>query len=182
MDTAIARPQLRSHPHPPRRNRDRDLVAFVGRHGVVTIDHVMAALGVGRTSAYRRTSACIEARLLERFELLRLEPSLLRATRTGLRYAGLGLPPAVVSPGSLDHRLRSASTAQLLTREFDPATILSERDLILAERIEGKPIFSARLPAPRLHRPDLAVQTDDRTIAIEVELTPKAPRRLAADC
>jgi hypothetical protein len=181
MGTATLHPRLASRPHRPRQNRDRELVDFVGRHGVVTIDHVMAALGVGRTAAYRRTSACIEARLLERFELLRLEPSLLRATRIGLRYAGLGLPPAVVSPGSLDHRLRSASTAQLLAQEFSPTSILTERDLILTERIEGKPIFSARLPgSPRLHRPDLAVRGDDRAIAIEVELTPKAPRRLAA--
>jgi hypothetical protein len=31
-----------------------------------------------------------------------------------------------------------------------------------------------------LHRPDLAVRDDGRTMAIAVELTPKAPRRLAA--
>jgi hypothetical protein len=34
--------------------------------------------------------ACIERGLLERLDLLTDEPSLLRATRDGLRYAGLG--------------------------------------------------------------------------------------------
>jgi hypothetical protein len=162
------------------RNRDHELVAYVGRQGVVTIDHVMAALGVGRTAAYRRTSACIEARLLERFEFPRVEPSLLRATRRGLRYAELALAPVVVSRGSLEHRLRCASAAQLLTAEFDPTEILSERELIAAERLRARPTFTSRLLGPRPHRPDLAVLTPERAIAVELELSPKSPRRLVA--
>ena len=45
----------------------------------------MAALGVRRAQAYRRVAACIERGLLERLDLLTDEPSLLRATREGLR-------------------------------------------------------------------------------------------------
>jgi len=143
----------------------------------------MAALGVGRTAAYRRVAACIEGGLLERLDLLRAEPSLLRASRAGLRYAGLGLAPAVVSPGSVDHWLRCATTALKLGEEFGAECVLSERALWLAERIEEQPIVSAQvgeLPSggPRLHRPDLAILTEERPIAVEVELTPKAPRRL----
>ncbi len=163
--------------------RDRELVRFVGRHGAVAIEHVMAATGVGRTAAYRRVSACIERGLLERLELLRGEPNLLRATREGLRYAGLGLSVAVVSPGSVDHWLRCATTALLLGEQFGHGQVLTERELRAAERIEGGPIASAKvgeLPsgAPRLHRPDLVVLTEERPTAVEVELTPKAPRRL----
>lgn len=188
------RPQLIRLPL-KRGSRDRELLRYVGRHGLVSIEHVMAALGVGRTAAYRRVAACIEAGLLERLDLLRSEPSLLRATRAGLRYAGLGLPLAVVSPGAVDHWLRCATTAQRLAAEFGAERILTERELALHERIEGKPIASARLGenpdgSPRLHRPDLAVlppvtypvSIEDwrirRPIAVEVELTPKAPRRL----
>ena len=79
--------------------RDRELLRFVGRHGAVSIEHVMAALGTGPTMAYRRVAACVERGLLVRLPVLRDEPSLLVATRDGLRYAGLGLPVAVVSPG-----------------------------------------------------------------------------------
>ncbi len=166
-----------------RQTRDREVVRFVGVHGAVAIEHVMAALGVGRTAAYRRVAVCIEGGLLERLDLLRGEPSLLRATRAGLRYAGLGLGPAVVSPGSVDHWLRCATTALELGEEFGPVRVRSERELVLAERIEERPIASAQvgeLPsgAPRLHRPDLAIFTEERPIAVEVELTPKAPRRL----
>jgi hypothetical protein len=167
------------------RSRDLELVRFVGRHGVVAIEHVMAALGIAQAAAYRRVAACIERGLLERLHLLCGEPSLLRATRAGLRYAGLGLPVPVVSPGAVDHWLRCASTAQRLAAEFGADRILTERELRLLERLEGRPIASAKLgelPSghSRLHRPDLVVFADQGVIAIEVELTPKAPRRLLA--
>jgi hypothetical protein len=163
--------------------KDHELVNFVGRHGVVCIEHVMATLGVRRAQAYRRVATLIEAGLLERLDLLSAEPSLLRATRDGLRFAGLGLPLAMVSPGEVDHYLRCASTALLLAERYGEERILTERELAFLERVEEHPIASARLGelpsgAPRLHCPDLAILTEDRPIAIEVELTPKAPHRL----
>jgi hypothetical protein len=217
----------------PPRSRDHELVSYVGRHGVVSIRHVMAALGVGQASAYRRVAACIDRGLLERLQLLRREPNLLRATRAGLSYAGLGLPVAVVSTGAVDHWLRCASTAAQLVDEFGPERVITERELRMMERLEGRPVASAKLgelPSghPRLHRPDLVVlpvghpliskfpypsapqgpssprtqggwqgeRTDscvtrsrptedtgmrsgpEALIAVEVELTPKAPQRL----
>jgi hypothetical protein len=217
-------------------NRDRQLVRFVARHGIVSIEHAMRELAVGRTAAYRRVATCIGAGLLERLELLRDEPSLLRATREGLRYAGLeGLKVAEVSPGGVEHWLRCTSTAQLLAAHFGPERIRTERELVFAEHLAERPIASAvmgRLPngKPRLHRPDLVIlpadpgdagsasdwghawpsrsrtqgarrgertdvrdqagRTEDaemrratrviQPIAVEVELTPKAPRRLEA--
>ena len=164
-------------------SRDHDLVRFVGRRGGVAIEHVMAALGIGRTMAYRRVAACVERGLLERLDLVRAEPTLLRATRAGLRYAGLGLALAQVSPGSVNHWLTCASTAQRLGDEADPELVVSARELLLAERIEGRPIASAKVGehpdgSARLHRPDLAILAGERPIAVEVELTPKSPDRL----
>lgn len=165
------------------RTRDRELVRYVGRHGVVSIAHVMQAMGVGRTAAYRRVAACVERGFLERFDLLRCEPPVLRATREGLRFAGLGLPVATVSPGGVDHWLRCASTALALEERFGPERVLTERELVFVEAGEGRPIASAEvgeLPdgTPRLHRPDLAILPEKGVVAVEVELTPKAPRRL----
>jgi len=164
------------------RNRDLELVRFVGRHGLVAMRHVMTAFGVGRTAAYRRVAVCVEAGLLERIDLLATEPGLLRATRDGLRYAGLGLPLAKVTPGTVDHLLRCTSTALHLGERYGNERILSERELVLAEQIAGRPIASAdlgeRRGRSRMHRPDLVVQADSGPIAIEVELTAKAPYRL----
>lgn len=172
MDTSIP---LR----PARQDPARAIVDFVGRYGVVTINHVIEALGISRRTAYRHTTACVEGRLLQRLQLLDYKPSLLCATNRGLRYAGLRLRPAKVSFGSIDHRLRSATTAQLLAEEFAPDQVLSERQLIYAEHLAGKPLFSALLPNSRLHPPDLAVRTPNQTIVSEVELSAKNPKRLA---
>jgi DNA-binding Lrp family transcriptional regulator len=166
--------------------RDRRLLRFVARHGCVFIEQVMRELGVGRTAAYRRVGACIEAGLLERIDLLREEPSLLRATRQGLRYVGLGgLRVAEVSPGAVDHWLRCTTHAQRIGAQFGHERVRTERELVFAEQLHDGPLVSAvmgRLPnrKPRLHRPDLVFLADEGPIAIEVELTPKAPRRLEA--
>ncbi len=103
---------------PTRRDRDRELVRYVGRHGLVRIAHVMKAM---EAVTYDRVAACVEAGLLERLELVRSEPGLLRATRDGLRFAGLGLPVAKVSPGGVDNLLRCATTAHLLEQHYKGA-------------------------------------------------------------
>ena len=162
---------------------DLELVRFVGRYGAVSINHVMEVLGVRRSMAYRRVAACVERGLLERLDLVRAEPTLLRATRSGLRYAGLGLEPAIVSSGSVHHWLACVSTALQLAAEAGLDQLVSDRELRLFERIEGKPLASAKVGehpdgSPALHRPDLAIIGGGLPIAVEVELTPKAPQRL----
>lgn len=176
METVIERSVVESRRTGSVHSRDLELVRYVGRHGLVAMRHVMVALGVGRTAAYRRVAACIERGPPERLELVRAEPGL-------LRYAGLGLPVAAVSPGAVDHWLRCASTAQLLGKHFGHERVLTERELVLAEQIEERPIASAKVGerpngAPHSHRADLAVLADGGTIEVEVELTPKSPQRL----
>lgn len=168
----------------PADSRDRELVRFIGRHGIVDIGHVKSALGVSTTASYRRVATCIERGLLERFGVVRCEPSLLRATRDGLRYAGLGLKAvAFVSPGQVEHWLRCTSLALVLGERYGHDRILTERELALAERLEERPIASAKVGEhfngrPQLHRPDLVILGSERPVAVELELTPKAPRRL----
>lgn len=168
---------------PARHCRDRELLIFLGRHGAASIKHVMAALGVGQTMAYRRVAECVERSLVERLALLRGEPTLLRATRQGLHYAGLGLPVAEVSPGGASHLLRCASVALDLGARYGHENVLTERELRALERAERRPFASAKvgeLPSghPRLHRPDLVLLGEEQPVAIEVELRPKERQRL----
>lgn len=166
-------------------SRDRELVELVGRHGIVTVEQVMAVMGAGRTASYRRVAACVELGLLERLALLRDEPTVLRATRNGLNYVDLGLPVASVTPGLVNHNLRCVDVALQLGRHFGHEQILTEREFTWRERAEGKEIASVdaggengRSSRSRKHRADLAVLGEEGTIAIEVELTAKAPTRL----
>lgn len=108
----------------------------------------MAATGVGRTAAYRRVAALADAGLLERLAPLRGEPALIRATCQGLRYVGLdALPVARVTAAGAVHWLRCATVALHLEGELGGGggRLLAERELILAERIEGRPLASTRL-------------------------------------
>lgn len=163
--------------------RDWEIVRWVGRMGAVTLDQLRIRFALGRTVAYRRVGACVEGKLLERVSLLRGQPALLRATRRGLRLTGLPLAVAQAPPELVGHWIACGWVALALEREFGWEAVRSERELRLTERWQERPVASAKLGespdgSDRLHRPDLVVLHDAATIAVEVELTPKAPRRL----
>lgn len=165
--------------------RDRELVGWVGRLGAVEVRHVQERCGVGRSVAYGLVARLVEAGLLERLALLRGEPALIRATDEGLGFAGLGLSVATIRLGELRHWIACADVALWAEGKYGPDAVISERELRFTEQLEGKPIASAvtgELPdgRPRLHRPDLVISVGERPMAIEVELTPKAPSRLRA--
>lgn len=165
--------------------RDRQLVAWIGRFGAVEVRHVQERFGVGRSVGYGLVARLVEAGLLERLALLRGEPALIRASEAGLRFAALGLPVAQVRIGELRHWIACADVALWAEREYGTDAVISERELRFTELLEERPIASAvtgELPdgRPRLHRPDLVISTRERPTAIEVELTPKAPARLRA--
>ncbi|MGI8462322.1 MAG: hypothetical protein ACR2OC_11935 [Solirubrobacterales bacterium] len=152
--------------------------------GAVAIDHVRERFGLGRTVAYRRTAALTRAGLLARSRILHDEPALLHTTPAGLRYVGLPLEAPRLSPGSITHWIACADVWLLLERRIAARQVIGVRELAFSERAERRAIASAKvgeLPngSPRLHRPDLALLGGERPIAVEVELTPKAPQRLA---
>ncbi|MGH2986885.1 MAG: hypothetical protein ACRDLO_09385, partial [Solirubrobacterales bacterium] len=163
--------------------RDWEIVRWVGRIGAVTIDQLRNRFGLGRTVAYRRVAACVEGGLLERVALLRGQPALLRATRRGLRLTGLALSVAHVPPELVGHWIACGSVGLALEREFGADALRSEREMRRDERWQDRAIASAKLGenpdgSNRLHLPDLATITNGATIAVEVELTAKAPKRL----
>lgn len=177
-------PPQQTIPSAERNARDQELVRWVGRLGAATLEQLRERFGLGRTVAYRRTAACIEGGLIERVHLLHGRPAFLRATVRGLRYTGLPLPVAQLSPELANHWLACGWAALRLARASG-SVIVTERELRLQERVEGRPLASATLDehadgSLRLHRPDLVLVGEEGVIAIEVELTPKAPQRLDA--
>lgn len=163
--------------------RDRQLVRWVGRLGAVEVRHVPERFGVGRSVAYDLIGRLRKAGLIERVETLRGEPTLIRATAEGLGFAELGLAVASVRIGELFHWIACADVFLWAERRYGEDAVLSEREIRLVEQLEGRPVVSAGIGElsdgrARHHRPDLAVTAGERPIAIEVELTPKAPARL----
>jgi hypothetical protein len=169
--------------------RDAEIVAWVGRLGAAGAEHVMERFAMGRSRAYERLSSLVEDGLLGQRTLLYGQPGLYIATDEGLRWCGLGrLGVYRVGPGGFQHAREVATAAVALERGFRAWRVLSEREIRLEAAERGEPIASAKLgelPGGRavLHRPDLAVVSPDgHVIAVEVELSAKAPRRLEAIC
>jgi hypothetical protein len=84
-----------------------------------------------------------------------------------------------------------AGVAVALEFGYPDHRVMGERELRWAERERGGLVASARLGGggpglPMLHRPDLVLcptsSDRGRPVAVEVELTVKAPRRLAEIC
>ena len=168
---------------------DAEIVEWVGRIGAAGAGHVMARFGMGRSWAYARLSRLLADGLLEQRTLLYRQPGLYVATTTGLRWRGLErLPKCRVSPGAFEHAWELATAAVELHALMPGWRQLSEREIRMVEAERGDPFASARVGerpggSPALHRPDLAlVGRGGRVVAVEVELSVKASRRLEAIC
>jgi hypothetical protein len=169
--------------------RDRSVVGWVAVIGAVSAQDVMARFGLGRTVGYRRLRALVDQGLLSRARLVHGQPTLYVATREGIAWAGIPhLDPARVGLATTRHWAVCARLAVILGREHGGAELWGEPRLRAAELHAGRPIASAelgRLPdgRPRLRRPDLVMfPPDTAPVAVEVELSVKAARRLEAIC
>ena len=169
--------------------KDAEIVGWIGRIGAAGAEHVMARFEMGQSWAYTRLSRLVSSGLLEHRTLLYREPGLYVATAEALRWCGLDrLGVYQVGPGGFEHARHVAGAAAELHRGFAGWEILSERQLRVEESDRGALVASAKVgerPGGRaaLHRPDLAlISAEGRALAIEVELSIKAPRRLAAIC
>lgn len=165
--------------------RDRELVRWIGRHGVAHTEHVMTRFSIGRTVAYRRVHELVEYDLLCRQCVLYADGGLLVVTADGLRWAGLDrLKPPRVALALVPHMLISTALAAQLEPQLVDHRLLSDREHRTAERAIGRPLGSAIIGSRQtargaLHRPDFVlVGRGDGVIAIEVELTLKERARL----
>lgn len=168
------------------------LVRWVAGLGAVTAEALAERLDVTTPSARARLLAAERQRLLERRRPLTDRPSLYAVTRSGLRVAGVsGLDPCRVCPSNALHAIECARVAATLERRYPDHRVQGERELRREERERGCVLASAELAVggdgeTLRHRPDLVLWSpgDDRSspVAIEVELTVKAPERLEKIC
>lgn len=162
--------------------------------GAVTADAAAAHGGWTLASARARLHAAERAGLLCSRRLLAGRPALYTATRTGIRTSGLrGFQPCRVSVANAPHATECARVAAALEHAYPEHYVMGERELRRDEREAATQLASALLGrgpggAPLLHRPDIVLwpagaSSDARLpVAVEVELTIKAPRRLLEIC
>jgi hypothetical protein len=162
------------------------------RLGAVTADAVAQHCGWTSASARARLLAAERTGLLRSWRVLSGQPALFTVTRAGLRASGLhGFEPCQVSVAGAPHAIACAGVAAALERAHPDHRVMGERELRLQERECAAALASACLGrgpggAPLLHRPDLVLWPDGvrerLPVAVEVELTIKAPRRLVEIC
>ena len=169
--------------------KDAEIVGWVGRLGAAGAEHVMGRFEMGRSWAYERLGQLVADGLLEQRMLLYRKPGVYMATAAGLRWRGLErLGIHRVRPGGYEHAWEVAQAAVVLHQGLPDWQVLGEREIRAHERDEGELLASARLGElpggrPALHRPDLAlISPQGRLVAVEIELSVKAPARLVTIC
>jgi hypothetical protein len=164
---------------------DRSTVAildWLAAIGAGSAGELAASCGLSLRATGARLRAMEDAGLTRSLRLLHGAPALHVLTRRGLRAAGRPeLDPVAVSASGFAHLLAVARVAVALANAGQ--RVGGERELRALERAEGRPLASAEVGLARegtvaLHRPDLVCWGAGAPIAIEVELTVKAPARL----
>lgn len=160
--------------------------------GAVTAEALAQREDRTLASARARLSAGVRAGLLARKRVLADAPALYTVTPAGMRASGIrGLDSCRISVANAPHAIVCAGAAAVLERAYPDHRVMGERELRREEREAGTPVASACLGAghdgmPLLHRPDLVLwpegSPEQLPVAVEVELTVKAPQRLLEIC
>jgi hypothetical protein len=160
--------------------RDVEILRWIGRHGIVTVDQVSARFfgrddgTVGTWAAYRRLRKIEELQLLRRDPTFWHWPTVLRVTTAGARAADLDLSPAHLVLAEVRHSVGLVDLTEQLVVENPGSTLVTEREFRaqrFRELAEGKRRPGrGRIPDGILHL------AGGRTVAIELDLTSKRQR------
>jgi hypothetical protein len=158
------------------------ILDWLARIGAGSAAELAVTCALSPRATALRLRALEDAGLTRSQRLLHGMPALHALTRRGLRVAGREeLDPVAISASGFAHLLAVGRVAVALADAGQ--RVGGERELRAAERAEGRPLASAEVGlapdgTPALHRPDLVLWGGGAPIAVEVELTVKAPRRL----
>jgi hypothetical protein len=182
---------MSQHSHPPT-PQQIEIVRWAASLGAITAEALALRLDTTTASARARLAVAQRRGLLARDRPLIGRSALFTVTRPGLRACGTrGIDPCRVAPPGVQHLIVCAGAAAVLERCYSDHRLIGERELRRDERERGHPLASAQLGSlyggeRRLHRPDLVLWPSGPRgglpVAVEVELTAKAPRRLVEIC
>lgn len=168
------------------------MLEWLAGFGAAAAAELADVVGLSEQTAVARLRRLERRALVSQSRLLHGKPALYLITRLGLRTTARDdLAPVRLSSAGFLHAYECARVARALERSLDGRfTVHSERELRAWERAAGGLIASAELTfssaaGADVHRPDLVCcavpgVARELPLAIEVELTVKAPARLRA--
>jgi hypothetical protein len=169
-----------------------EILRWTGSLGAVSAEALAHHLQISLASARARLAVARRNGWIGSGRPLAGRPALYTVTAAGLRAAAAdGMEPGRVSAASAAHLLACAHVAAALERCYPDHRVLGERELRQHECEHAHRCGCAELALDahgerRLHRCDLVLWPNaDRAtmpVAVEVELTIKAPVRLVAIC
>ena len=158
--------------------RDREILAWIGRHGIVTPDHVARRFfvrpdgEVGKRATYRRIDALVTLKLIRRDRTPFWHgPSVLRITAIGAQFGEVGVRPARLVEPELRHSLALVNLTEELAAANKGSVLRTERE-IRTERWHGRQDGRFRPGKGRTADGELVLKSG-KTVAIELDLTPK---------
>lgn len=159
-------------------NRDREILAWMGRHGIVTAEQVARKFfarddgATGNRAAYRRLT------ILESLGLVRRDrtpfwraPQVLRVTKAGAEVGEVDVAPARIVEPELRHALALVDLVEQLATEHRGATLRTERE-IRTDRWHERHAGTRDPARGRTPDGELTLHSG-RVVAIELDLTPK---------
>ena len=164
--------------------RDQDILRWIGRHGMVTVEQVAPRFfahegGDGKPAAYKRLHKLCERDLLRRDRCPHLHvPDLLRLTTAGAKVAGVGLRPARLVVAQVPHALALVDLTEQLLGAHPGAELTTERQ-VRAQRHAAMRAGARRPGEGRVADAVLRLPSG-KTVAVELELTPKLSKKVEA--
>lgn len=158
--------------------RDVAMLRDVVRFGALTIEQLGRRHFGSVLTAYGRLAALADAGYLELVRVWYAAPGVYVATPEGTRVADVPLPPARVSPATLEHHLAVADVADWLLARDPGAQWITERELRRDAMVVARERGTGRLLDGVAHVPDgVLLPADGTRQAIEVERTGKGSAR-----
>lgn len=174
---------VREHRHIQITPRDVQILAWVTRHGIVTIEQIAEHFFPGSwgvSSAQRRIRKLCETHppLLRHDRTFWRQPPAIRVTASGARLAEVDLRPARLVPAEVQHAFAVVDLAEkLLASAPQGSTLITEREWRAEryrERATGARRTTGRIPDAVLLIP--ATDGTDKTLTVAVELDRTAKR------
>ena len=179
--TGMKRLPLRALGHMQLTDRDEEILVWVARHGIVTLDQITAKFFPtphGKSACFQRVRKLCEASppLLQRHRTHYQEPSVLRVTTHGARLADVGLSPAHIVPTEVPHALGIVDLTEAILAMYPDATLITERER-RAERYrdkrKGLRKTTGRIPDAVFTLPAKGSRKE-QTIAVELDRTARS--------